>query len=125
MQDLGYSEGLLGVAELRLGNIEKAEAAVHRALEISADTRLFLPCLAAISCTALVKCAQGDVTTALALHTLARQHGHVGNSQWFQDVIGRHIDAAAESLSSEEVEAALARGREMELHATVLELLGR
>ena len=47
----------------------------------------------------------------------------MAHSQWFEDVFGKHIAAAAEGLSPEAVEAARERGRARDVWETAKELL--
>jgi hypothetical protein len=47
----------------------------------------------------------------------------VGNSQFHEDVAGRHIAAVAATMPAEVVAAAQERGRVRDLDATVKELL--
>ena len=60
----------------------------------------------------------------MELYALASRYAFVANSQWFEDVAGRHITAAAESLPPEVVVAAQERGRARDLWETARELLG-
>jgi hypothetical protein len=47
----------------------------------------------------------------------------VAHSQWFEQIIGQHIAAAAASLLAEVVEAARGRGRDLDLDVTVAQWL--
>jgi tetratricopeptide (TPR) repeat protein len=60
---------------------------------------------------------------AVELYTLALNNPYVANSQWFEDVAGKHIAKAAESLPVEVVEAAEERGRKRDIWETAEELL--
>jgi hypothetical protein len=50
-------------------------------------------------------------------------HKRCGNSRWFEDVAGRRIAAAAETLPPEVVAVAQERGQARDTAATVAELL--
>jgi hypothetical protein len=65
----------------------------------------------------------GEAARAVELYALALCSPHVANSRWYEDVVGVHISAAAETLPPEEVAAAEARGRARDLAATARELL--
>jgi hypothetical protein len=57
------------------------------------------------------------------LYALASRYPFVANSQWFEDVAGKHIAALARDLPSDAVAAAQERGWAWELEATVAGLL--
>jgi hypothetical protein len=63
------------------------------------------------------------VERAVELYALALRHPYVANAQWFEDVAGKHIAAAAKALPPDVVAAAQKRGRARDLEATVKELL--
>ena len=65
----------------------------------------------------------GGTPKAVELYALAARYPYVANSQWFEDVMGKHIAAVAASLASEAGAAAQERGRARDLEATVAELL--
>jgi hypothetical protein len=72
---------------------------------------------------ALLLTDQGETEQAAELYALASRHPYVANSVWFQDVAGKHIAAAAESLPPEVVAAAQERGRARDIWQTARELL--
>jgi hypothetical protein len=55
------------------------------------------------------------VAHAIEVWALAKRHPYVANSQWFEDVAGRELEALAVSLPPEVVEAAQERGRALDL----------
>ena len=72
---------------------------------------------------ALLLADEEKIERAVELYALASRYGLVANSQWFEDVAGQHIAAAAEGLPPEVVSAAQERGRARDLWKTVIELL--
>ena len=72
---------------------------------------------------ALLLVDQGETVRAVELYALASSRGHIANSRWYEDVAGKHIAAAAETLPPEVVAAAQERGRARDLWATVEEVL--
>lgn len=72
---------------------------------------------------ALILADQGAVERAVELYALASCYPLVANAQWYEDVAGKHIAAAAKALPPEGVAAAKERGRVRDLDATVKELL--
>jgi hypothetical protein len=79
--------------------------------------------MTALAGVALLCVEEGDYEAAIELYTVALQNGHIANSRWYQDVVGQYIDAIAQPLPAEIVEAAQARGRAREWRSTVPELL--
>ena len=59
----------------------------------------------------------------MEIYALASRYPYVANSQWFEDVVGKHITAVAARLPPDVVAAAQERGRARDLDATVAELL--
>jgi hypothetical protein len=77
----------------------------------------------ALPAFALLLVDSGEPARAVDLYTLASQSPFVANSVWFDDVAGKHIAAAAESMSPDVVAAAQERGRARDLWETARELL--
>ncbi|MBN1933585.1 MAG: hypothetical protein JW934_02910, partial [Anaerolineae bacterium] len=65
----------------------------------------------------------GETERAVELYALASRYSVVANSRWFEDVAGKHIAAAAETLPPDVVAAAQERGRARDLWSTVEEVL--
>jgi hypothetical protein len=57
------------------------------------------------------------------LYALAESHPFVANSQLFEDIAGRFIEAAAATLAPDVVAAARERGRALDWWDTAAELL--
>jgi DNA-binding SARP family transcriptional activator/predicted ATPase len=81
----------------------------------------FLPLLWGLPALALLLASKSE--RAVELYALALRYSLIANSRWFEDVVGCHIAAVAESLSPEAVAAAKERARARDLEATVKELL--
>jgi hypothetical protein len=65
----------------------------------------------------------GEAERAVELYALISCVPIVSYWRWIEDVAGRHIAAAAASLSPDVVAAAEARGRVRDMNATVAEIL--
>jgi len=72
---------------------------------------------------ALLLADEGQSERAVEVYALASRYPCVTNSQWYEDVAGRHIAAVAATLPPDVVAAAQERGRARDLEATVDELL--
>ncbi len=63
------------------------------------------------------------ILRAVELYALARRYPPAGNAQWFEDVAGKRISAAAAQLPPAVVQAARERGRSQDAFAVAQELL--
>jgi tetratricopeptide (TPR) repeat protein len=70
---------------------------------------------AALAVIAFLKAINNEAIAAVELYSLARQHPHVDKSHWFADVVGNRVEKVAVNLPQEEMTAANARGREMDM----------
>jgi tetratricopeptide (TPR) repeat protein len=128
-RDAGFRSALglvlcsLGNAVLGLGQLAKAQAHLHEALQIATQIGRFELHLNVLSSVALLLANAGEAERAVELYALASRYPFVANSRWFEDVIGKHIAAAAASLPPDAVAAAQARGRARDLWDTAAELL--
>lgn len=119
-----------GLTHADLGYVAREERAavqawdhLFRALQIGVALGDDRPRTRALPLLALLLIDRGEVALAAELYALASRHPYVANSHWFEDVVGKHIAAAAAALPPEVVAAAQKRGRERDLEATVAELL--
>ncbi|MEZ4862665.1 MAG: hypothetical protein R3C14_15225 [Caldilineaceae bacterium] len=123
MNGLGQTLGCLGIVMLQLGDLPQARHYIHENLQLAADTLIILPSMTALAGLALLRAQEGDSEAAVELYTIALQIGHVANSRWYHDVIGKHIAAAAESLPAEVAAAAQRRGQRRDWRVRVQGLL--
>ena len=114
---------LLGIAARGLGNLRQAGQHLYVTVRTATGIGVFLPLVIALPAIALFLADQGEKERAVELYALASRYPYVANSCWFEDVVGRHIAAAATTLPPEIVAAAQERGRARDLDATVAELL--
>jgi predicted ATPase/DNA-binding SARP family transcriptional activator len=129
IQQIGYRPELspalagLGVAVRGLGQPSRARKYVQEALQTCAEIRVVFPLLRALPAAALLLSDVGEVERAVELYALAARYPLVANSRWFEDVVGKHVTAAAAALPQEVVAAAQERGRARDLWETVEELI--
>ena len=121
--EVGWALAWLGYAARGLG--ERVEAREHlcQALRIAVELRGVFPLVFALPAVALLLSDGGDAERAVEIYALASRYPTVANSQWFEDVAGKHIAAAAATLPPDVVAAAEERGRARDLWATAQELL--
>ena len=122
MNGLGQALGSLGFLALREHKIADARLYIYKNLQIAADTQVYLPSLTALAGIALLRLADHDAKSAVELYELARQHKHVANSKWFEDIAGKSITAASQGLPPAVVDAAQSRGKGRQLAPTIQEL---
>jgi hypothetical protein len=92
-------------------------------LVISKEMDSFFPLLYGLPAVALYLAGERYMERAVELYSLASTYGFVSNSQWFEDVAGKHISTFAASLPSEVVKAAQSRGRALDIWDTAAKLL--
>jgi tetratricopeptide (TPR) repeat protein len=112
-----------GYAAWGLGKFFQARQYLSEALQMACKNLFLITSVRAICLAALLSTNQEKPERALELYALASRYPLVANSRWFEDVVGRHIVAAAATLTPEMVEAAQARGQARDLAATLRELL--
>jgi predicted ATPase len=128
LQEIGYRPELspalasLGVATRGLGQHSQAREHVREALRMAVEMEAGFPLLRALPVAALLQSDVGERESAVELYALASRYPLVANSRWFEDVVGKHIAAAAESLPPEVVAAAQERGRARDLWEAAHEL---
>jgi tetratricopeptide (TPR) repeat protein len=105
------------------GRKEEAAQALREALcsLVTSPHREIL--LVALPAVALLTLDAGDVKRAVELYARAAREPRVANSQWFKDMAGREIAAAAATLPPDVVVAAQERGRARDLMTIAEELL--
>ena len=121
--NLGIALAVLALASRGLGELDEARRHLIDALAIAAEIGVPMPLVHPLSGIALLLADAGEHERAVELCALASRYPFVGNSRWFEDVFGRHIDAIAATLPPEVAEAARERGRARDLKETVKELL--
>jgi predicted ATPase/class 3 adenylate cyclase/tetratricopeptide (TPR) repeat protein len=123
---LGYVSSVLptlGICMHGLGDYGAMRDVMQEALQINArvgSTRAYTHIFPAL---ALLELVDGEVERAIEFYAYAASYRYVADSQWFYDVVGRHIELAAESLPAEFVVAAQERGRKLDPGEVAKELL--
>jgi predicted ATPase len=105
------------------GDLDGSHGHLLESLQIAARIGVFLANLHALPTIAMLLVIRGDGKRAVEVYALASRYPFVANSQWFEDIVGKQIAAAAASLPPDVVAAAQARGMGRDLEATVVELL--
>jgi tetratricopeptide (TPR) repeat protein len=121
----GEDPGLIGrgTALLQLGSTEEAQNIFTNLLQQAVDTHRQDRLLYALVGFALLLAHQGEAERATELYSLAASHPFVGESRWFWDTFGQHIQAASKDIPSAEIEVARVRGQSLDLWETAKELL--
>jgi predicted ATPase len=114
---------LLAHAELGLGDLEGARGHIVEGLRSARKPLAFGVRFTALPAAALLLLHEGKTERAAEIYALACTFGHVANSQWYADVVGRPIAEAAATLPPEVVVAAKERGRTRDVQATLKELI--
>jgi predicted ATPase/DNA-binding SARP family transcriptional activator len=113
----------LGYALRALGQPSRAWHHLSTALRVGAEIGSFPLLVTPLPGIAMLLADQGETERAVELYALASRYPTGARSRWYEDVVGRHIAAAAATLPPDVVAAAQERGRARDLAATVAELL--
>jgi predicted ATPase len=123
--ELSYTLSFLGYAERAMGNLEVAQEYVAEALQTAIEIRMQYSVLTALHGVALILADKGEKERAVEIYALTSRYPIVEKSPMTRAVVGRHLAVVAESLSPDTVEAALARGRELDLWETATAISAR
>jgi hypothetical protein len=113
----------LGLAARGLGRRTQARQRLMSSLGRTRGAQQFIELMVTLAGIALLLADEGEMEEAVELYALVSRYPLVAKSQWFSDVIGRHIAEAAATLPEEMLLTARERGRARDLEATVVELL--
>lgn len=113
----------LGVSLLLLGREDEAENIFTSLLQQAVANHRQDKLLYALVGIAILLAKQGDAERATELYSLAASYPFVGNSYWFTDAFGQHIEAAGKKLSSTRIEAIKIQGEHRDLWGIADELI--
>ena len=106
-----------------LGRRTEARHCVQQALQIAQSIGAFAPALFALEAYALILADEGEAARTLEIYTLIGQHPYLKCSRWRQDSYDRYVSPRVAALSPGEKEAAITRGRQGDVQATVATIL--
>jgi tetratricopeptide (TPR) repeat protein len=113
----------LGFATCFRGALDQSRRHFIELLTEGLRRKDFLYLLFALPGLALYLARRGEVERATTVWAQAQCYPFVANSKWYEDVVGRELEALAASLPPEVAEAARACGRTLDLWAAAAELL--
>ena len=125
-ENLAWSLAALGRAEYGLGNKEVAWESLLSALETTVRMRAFVPLLHLVPIIAVVLSEEEDSglrERAIETYALAKSHPFCAKSKLIEDIAGRHVAEAANSLPEDVVTVAQATGRGLDWWKTAETLL--
>jgi hypothetical protein len=105
-----------------LGQFEAARQDLQEALQTTFEGKIVGSLVHILPIAGLYLASVAEPEQAVEVNALAMRYPYVANSRWFEDVVGKHIAAAASTLPPEVVAAAQERGRERDLWVTAEEL---
>jgi predicted metal-dependent hydrolase len=112
------------VAACNLRQSKAARQHLNKALRMTVEVQIAVSLIYALPGVGLFLNNVGELARAVEIYALALRYPIVANSHWFEDVVGKHIAAAAvATLPPEVVAAAQERGRARDLWATAEELI--
>jgi len=105
----------MACAERGQGHSDRARGDLREALWMALETQTFSTLGFGFPATALLLAERREIERAVELYALASRYPFVAHYQRFEDVAGKHISAAAESLPAEATAAAQEWGRARDL----------
>jgi tetratricopeptide (TPR) repeat protein len=112
----------LGFVERGQGNLCQAREHFGACLKIAVERGADWWSHYWVATIALLLADAGETERAVELYALASCYAEIANSQWWQDLAGKHIAAVAATLPPGVVAAAQDRGRARDLLPTMKEL---
>jgi tetratricopeptide (TPR) repeat protein len=113
----------LGISICFRGDLEQSRRHFRQLLTEGLRRKDFLYLLFALPGLALYLARRGEEERATTVWAQAQCYPLVANSKWYEDVVGRELEAVAASLPPEVAEAARERGRTLDLWETAEALL--
>ena len=113
------ARALLGCIALKQGQPATARAYLTESIRFGIDARRIRTIITLLPVLALLLVEQGQIEQAVELYALLTRHELGEHSPWFEDVAGKQITAAAETLPPAVVSAAQARGRGRDMWTTM------
>lgn len=123
LDELTWARFLLGLAVRGLNDAPQTRQHLSAALQTAANIQVFKPLMFALPAVALFLADRGEREKAVEFYALASNYPFVANSCLLEDIVGRHIAAAAAALPDDVVAGAQKRGRARDLDTVVAELL--
>jgi predicted ATPase/DNA-binding SARP family transcriptional activator len=122
-RQLGWSLALLGYAQWKRNDFPAAHRTLLEVLTISTRLHDFLPVITALPTVALMLARHGNPAQAVELYALVWRYALPSNSRGWLATVKDELEAIAESLPADMIEAALTRVRASELHEGVVEAI--
>ncbi len=113
----------LGLSACFRGDLDQSRRHFIDLLTEGLRRKDFLYLLFALPGLALYLARRGEVERATTAWALAQRYPFVANSKWYEDVVGRELEALAASMPPEEAKAAGERGQAFDLWETAEALL--
>lgn len=123
--DLSGNLANLGLALCRLGNYTEAKERLLASLQLAVSAHAYLPLIEGLPAIALALAHSEppQVEQAAEIYGLLLSQPYYANSHLFHDMSGRCLREINESLPPDQTQAAMERGKQMEIWAAAAELL--
>jgi tetratricopeptide (TPR) repeat protein len=120
---LGKTLAGLSVATSMRGDPETAWITILQALEKHLEMHTFYFAHYSLAAYAFLLSQRGDVLSGIEIYTLLARQKFVHNSCWFDDLYCKEVYACGNVLHAEDISAAEARGKDLDLWETVDRLI--
>jgi predicted ATPase/DNA-binding SARP family transcriptional activator len=121
--ELGWGLTVLAYSEYKRGDLSAAQQCIVEALQIGGGLLAAISSWITLTIVAGILAEEGDYEQAIELYAFAAQFPMVAKSNWTDEIAGNYIGEIAETLPSNVVADAKARGRARNLDDTISEIL--
>ena len=123
--DIACAPAVSAYAAIHVGQSLQARESLTSALQTTVDRQYLFPILYSLPALCHLLVHEEKPERAVELYASASRYSLVAKSRWYEDTAGVAIKAAVTELPAEAVAEAQARGRGLDLQATLVELLDR
>jgi len=119
----GISSAILGFTLRAVNKGLEAKIFLKRSLQIADKFGIYQPLVFALPVVALLLIDENQIERAVEVYFQAENQPIIGNSHWWRDSVGREIDQAGSSLSSNVLDEAKIRAKSLDLWETAKALV--
>jgi predicted ATPase/DNA-binding SARP family transcriptional activator len=121
--NLGRDLSTLSLVEYMQGHKENAWAHVQESIELFQQYQHYDWMIYAASTLAVLLADRGECERAFSLYGVITRYPEAATSKWFEDAFWCHIHQACAELPTDVVEAAIGRGRQLDIWGYMQELI--
>jgi DNA-binding SARP family transcriptional activator/predicted ATPase len=113
------SSSFLAVTWMLMGKKENISLYLRNAVQVAKVSNSITSKVFALGCISFWLCVKGNLELGVAIYAFAYQYPMMSNSVWWEDQVGRKIEALTSDLSEDEIELAKACFADRELDEVI------